>query len=519
MKSNFVGLIILDGFGYNPDSYGNAIALANPQNFYGYYKNYPSTLIEASGEAVGLPSGQMGNSEVGHLNIGAGRIVFQVSGKIANEIKTGKFYKNTALLGAMQHTKKHSSSLHIMGLLSDGGVHSHINHLLALLDMAKQNNVKKVFVHCFLDGRDTYRDSGVKYLEQLQTKLNEINKSGLNYKIASIMGRFYAMDREQNWDKTERAYKTLVFGECDNYATDPICAVKHSYDEGVFDEFVEPIVMVENDHPVATIKDNDAVVFFNFREDRARQITESLIEDFDKFPVVRFKNLYFVGFNNYNRAFKNLKVAFEEKEVEHNLSRVLSDNGIKQFKISETTKYAHVTYFLNGGIETPYTGEDRFLIDTIKNVPFDKVPQMRAVEITDKAVEEIKSGKYGFMALNYSNCDMIGHTGNLEAAIEAVKILDVQLKRLVDTILSVNGVAIIVADHGNAECMLDKQGRVLTDHTTNKVPFIIIGNNVSNVSAVKLIENGKLSNVAPTIVELLGLQKPAEFEEKSMITK
>lgn len=516
MKSNFVGLIILDGFGLNKNSYGNAIAQANPQNFYNYLNTYPSTSIEASGEDVGLPAGQMGNSEVGHLNIGAGRIVYQVSQKISNDIKTKDFFKNKEILSAMQFAKNNGSSLHLMGLLSDGGVHSNIYHLFALLDMAQQNDVKNVYIHCFTDGRDTYRDSGVKYVKMLQEKLAELKSKGYDYKIASVMGRFYVMDREQNWDKTEIAYKTLVFGEGDAYCDDPIFALEDSYKNGIYDEFVKPVVIINGDSPVATIKDNDAVIFYNFREDRARQITQALIEKFDKFSVVNFKNLYFVGFNNYNREFKNLHVAFEEKEVEMNLSHVLSNAGIKQFKISETTKYAHVTYFLNGGIEKPYPGEERFLIETIKNVPFDEVPQMRAVEITDKAIEEIKTKKYGFMALNYSNCDMIGHTGNLQAAIEAVKVLDVQLKRLVDAILSIDGTAVIIADHGNAECMLDKEGRVLTDHTTNKVPFIIVGNENKKLN---LLQNGKLSNVAPTILDLLGMAQPADFQESSMIIK
>lgn len=516
MKSDFVGLIILDGFGLNKDSYGNAIVQADPKNFLHYFKTYPSVPIEASGEAVGLPAGQMGNSEVGHLNIGAGKVVFQVSQKILNDIRTKEFFKNKEILSAMQFAKNNDSSLHLMGLLSDGGVHSNIYHLFALLDMAKQNDVKKVYIHCFTDGRDTYRDAGVKYVKMLQDKLAEVNKDGFNYKIATVMGRFYAMNREKFWDLTEKAYKTLVFGECDYYCDDPIYALESSYSRGVYDEFVEPVVMVENGAPVATIKDNDAVIFYNFREDRARQITEALVEDFNAFPVVKFKNLYYVGFNNYNKSFKNLHVAFKEEPVDMNLSHVLSNHGIKQFKISETTKYAHVTYFLNGGIEESYPGEERFLINTIKDVPFDAVPQMRAVEITDKAIEEIKTKKYGFMALNYSNCDMIGHTGNLQAAIEAVKVLDVQLKRLIDAILEIGGIAIVIADHGNAECMLDKEGRVLTDHTTNKVPFIVISNSDEKL---QLRKDGKLANISPTILDLLGIEAPSEFEAPSMIIK
>jgi 2,3-bisphosphoglycerate-independent phosphoglycerate mutase len=393
-----------------------------------------------------------------------------------------------------------------MGLLSDGGVHSHINHLFELLHMVA-DKVNNVYIHCFMDGRDTYADSGVKYMEKLLNKCNEFN----NVKIASIMGRYYAMDREQNWERTEKAYKTLTLANAEYYSNDPISAINASYELGKMDEFIEPIVITDNEQTY-TIKDNDGVIFFNFRDDRARQITASFVEDkFDKFARNNLKNIYFCGFSQYDDKFENLHSAFQEDNLSINLSQTISANGLKQFKIAETTKYAHVTFYLNGGIEKPYDGEERFLIETIKDKPFDETPEMRTREITDKAVEEIKTGKYSFMTLNYSNCDMLGHTGNLEATIESVKIMDIELKKLIDAIISIDGVAIITADHGNAEIMIDKDGKKLTEHTTSKVPFIVV--NAGDIN----LKQGKLANIAPTIIELLGLNKPEEFTAESLI--
>lgn len=506
MTNKFVGLIILDGFGIREEVKGNAISIANPQNFYHYYNTCPSTLLDASGEAVGLPDGVMGNSETGHLNIGAGRLVQQKLQKINSSIKSGEFFHNETILAAFDHVKANNSSLHIMGLLSDGGVHSHINHLFSLIDMANEKGVKNIYIHCFLDGRDTYQDSGVKYLQQLQDKIDSMQ----NVRIASIMGRFYAMDREKNWERTELAYNVLTSSNGGSYADDVVDAIKDSYNNGVMDEFVKPVVITYNGETYS-IKDNDAVVFFNFRDDRARQITASFVEDeFNGFERTKINNLYFCGFSEYDN-FENLHPAYKEDNLSINLSQIVSSKGLTQFKIAETTKYAHVTFYLNGGIETPYEGESRFLIETIKGKPFDETPQMRTREITEKAIEEIKTGKYSFMALNYSNCDMLGHTGNLESTITSVQIMDEQLKLLIDAIVSIGGVAVITADHGNAEKMFDEEGRVLTEHTTSKVPFVIV-----NAGDLQLKE-GRLGNIAPTILDLMGIDKPSELDDSLIV--
>lgn len=506
MPNKFVGLIILDGFGLSKQKKGNAIALANPKNFNYYYSNYPSTTLEASGEYVGLPSGVMGNSETGHLNIGAGRLVEQKLAKINSSIKSGEFFNNAELMATFEHVKSHKSSLHIMGLLSDGGVHSHINHLFSLLDMAKANGVENVYLHCFLDGRDTFQDSGVKYLQQLTDKIATMQ----NVKISTIMGRYFAMDREQNWDRTERAYRAMVLGDAEYYANDALSAVKESYKKGVMDEFVEPVVISDNEK-THTIADYDGVIFFNFRDDRARQITASFVEKkFDKFGRVDLSHIRFCGFSEYDK-YERLNVAFKKDNLAVNLSQVVSSAGLKQFKIAETTKYAHVTFYLNGGIETPVSGESRFLIETIKDKPFDETPQMRTREITNKAIEEILTKKYSLMVLNYSNCDMLGHTGNLEATIESIKIMDEQLKKLVDAIISIDGVVVITADHGNAEKMLSKDGKKLTEHTTSKVPFVVVNGGDMELTS------GSLCNISPTILELLNIPKPIEFTAQSLI--
>lgn len=510
LKNNkFVGLIILDGFGLRNEINGNAIKLANPINFDYYFKNYPSTKLSASGEAVGLPKDQMGNSEVGHLNIGAGKIVNQSLQKINNSIKTGEFYSNVNIIDTLTHAIKNNSTLHIMGVLSDGGVHGHINHLFALLKMAKKSGVKKVAVHAFLDGRDTAFNGGLKFVKQLKKELKNYD----NYNIATVMGRSYAMDREQNYDKTKMAYNAIVFGNAEYYSNDVISAVKNSYLNNVYDEFIKPIVITKDEQPIGTVNNNDAVIFYNFREDRARQLTASLIENFNEFNVKKLSNVKMCTFTCYDDDFKKPIVAFPKDDLSVNLSSVISENGLKQFKIAETTKYAHVTYFINGGIEQPFKNEDRVLVETIKDVPFEKVPQMRAVEITDKAIQLINSKKYSYMVINYSNPDMVGHTGDLQATIKAIKVVDDQLKRLVDQILAVNGTAVIVADHGNAELMLDKKGNVVTSHTTNKVPFIIVNNNFNGA----LNKQGVLGNVAPTILQLLGIKSPKEFELPSLI--
>lgn len=508
MTQKFVGLIILDGFGLRNSKQGNAILQANPVNFLQYFNNYPSTTLDASGEAVGLLKGDMGNSETGHLNIGAGKVVKQKLRIIEQSIEDKTFYENKEINSTCEYVAKNNSNLHIMGLLSDKNVHSNMNHIFHILAVAQNYDINNIYIHCFLDGRDSFFDEGIKYAEKLQKGIKKYH----NVKIASLIGRSFAMDREQNYDKIEKAYKAMVLGNAEYYADDVLSSIKASYDKGIYDEFVEPILIVDNGK-TNTIKDYDGVIFFNFRDDRARQITESMIDEkFDRFSTVDLRHIYFCGFSNYDEKLKKLHYAFCEQDLTENLSKVISDNGLKQFKISETTKYAHVTYFLNGGIEKPYKGEDRFLIETVKNIPFEKFPQMRTVEITDKAIEEIKSEKYNFMALNYSNCDMIGHTGDLKAAVESVKILDKELKRLVDTIIEVGGVAVITADHGNAEKMI-ACGKKFTEHTTNKVPFVVV-----NGGDMELNE-GKLANIAPTILDLLGVKAPKEFEENSLIKK
>lgn len=506
MKNKFVGLIILDGWGINPDTTGNAIALAEPHNYLNYLRTCPHSTLVASGEEVGLPKGQMGNSEVGHLNIGAGRIVFQSLLKINNAIQDGSFYQNKNLLRTMEYAKQHNSVLHLMGLLSDGGVHSNINHLFALLKMANMYGVEKVAVHAFLDGRDTYRESGVEFVKKLLAELAKYD----GYYLASVMGRYYAMDREQNFDRTKIAYETIVNAKADIVTDNVINAINRSYDQKVFDEFVKPIWV---ECPYNGINDNDAIIHFNFREDRARQLTSALVEKFDLFETKKLANVLMCTFVRFDEKFEKPIIAFPVTEIEDNLSAVISKNELKQFKVAETTKYAHVTFFLNGGIEKPYEGEDRFLIETIKNVPFEKVPEMRANEITDKAVEEILAQKYQFMALNYSNTDMVGHTGDLNAAIKAVKCVDHNLKRVVDAILHIGGVALIIADHGNAEEMIGKDGRVLTDHTTNLVPCILVGE--ENVG----LKDGSLANVSPTILDMLGINAPSSFTHTSLIVR
>lgn len=503
--NKFVGLIILDGFGINESEYGNAIKLANPINFNRYFTEYPATTIQASGEAVGLPKGLAGNSEVGHLNIGAGRVVYQSLQKINNSIKDGSFFKNEAFLKIVEHVKSNDSTLHLMGLLSEKGAHGNMSHLFALMDLACSQGVKKVKIHCFMDGRDDLRDSGINYLKKLQKQLKKYN----NYEIATLVGRAYAMDRDKNYNNTKHAYDGIVFAKGIKIS-DPIEYVLNSYANGEYDEFLKMAVV----DGYNGVENGDGIIFYNFREDRARQLTESLVEKFDKFTTKKLKHVKMCTLTNYNDVFKNAIVAFDDENIEVNLATVLSKNKLKFFKITETTKYAHVTYFLNGGVEKPYKGEDRFMIDTIKDVNYKEIPEMKAEEIANKAIEQIKTQKYSFMALNFSNPDMIGHTGDLNATIKAIKCVDKELGRVVDAILSVGGVAVVIADHGNADEMLTKEGKPITNHTANPVPFILISKPRMNV---KLRKHGKLGNVAPTILELLGVEIPKEFILPSMI--
>ncbi len=512
MKNRFVGLIILDGYGLNKKTKGNAVKLANPENINYYFKNYPYTTLNASGEFVGLPKGQIGNSEVGHLNIGAGRVVLQSLQKINVAIKNKTFASNSAFNAVFEHVKSNNSSLHLIGLTSTGGVHSHINHLYELIKLAKKKEIKRVYIHYITDGRDVLRDSAVYEIAKLEKYLKT---SAPNCKIATVTGRLYAMDREKNFDRTKLAYDAMVSGKAENKYNNPVDAIKESYKKEVYDEFIKPNVIVENNVPVAKISDNDGIIFYNYREDRARQLTAALVEDeFVGFERNKLNNIKMATFTKYDEKFKNTIIAFEKDYLNENLSQVVSENNLNQFKITETTKYAHVTYFLNGGIEKPYKNEERFLLETIKTERFNDFPKMRAEEITKKAVEEIKTKKYNLMVLNYSNPDMIGHTGDVEAAVAAIKCLNEQVKLLVDAILQINGIAIITADHGNAEEMISSKGEVLTDHTTNKVPFAIVG---KNVDLIKLKQDGCLGNIAPTILELLNVKKPQAFTCDSLI--
>lgn len=496
-----VTLIILDGFGLRKEKFGNANASAGTPNLDKLIKLYPSTSLRASGNAVGLPEGQMGNSEVGHLSLGAGRVILQDLMKIDSEIKNGNFFKNKRLLKAINFAKDNNSSLHIMGLLSDGGVHSHINHLFALIDMAKEHKLKKVYIHAFLDGRDTPPNSATKYVNMLEDKLSKTN-----YKIASLSGRVYAMDREERYERLQKAYNTLVLGE--NYKDlSPIKAVEESYKQGVYDEFVEP-VLLEKD---GIIQDNDSVIFFNYRSDRARELTFALTDkNYNHFEVKKFKNLLFSPMEEYSAEFKKLNVIYPPEIVEDNLSAILAQNHLKQFHIAETTKYAHVTFFFNGGIEKPYEGEDRKLIESIDTQDFSYYPKMRALEITEATLDAIASNKYDFVLVNYSNPDMIGHTGNFEATKEAIKCVEKQAYALALATLMAGGDCIITADHGNAEYMIDKDGNKVTSHTCNPVPVILVS---EKYKKWHLKKNKSIANIAPTVLKLLNITPPPTMEE------
>ena len=496
-----VTLIILDGFGISKEKFGNAITSAGTPNLDKLIRMYPNTTLKASGNAVGLPEGQMGNSEVGHLTLGGGRVILQDLMKIDNDIKTKAFFNNKNLLKALNHAKEKKSALHIMGLLSDGGVHSHINHLFAIIDMAKQNGLKKVYIHAFLDGRDTLYNSGKGYIQQLEDKLK-----GTDYKIASLSGRIYAMDREQRYERLQKAYNVIIYGE--NYKDESaLDAIEDSYKQGVYDEFVEPILLVKD----AKIKDDDSVIFFNYRSDRARELTSALTdENFNHFKTKKFKNLLFSPMEEYSAEFKKLNVIYPPETIEDNLSAIISKNGLKQFHIAETTKYAHVTFFFNGGIEKPYEGEDRKLIESIDTQDFSYYPKMKAIEITEATLDAIASAKYDFVLVNYSNPDMIGHTGNFEATKQAIACVEKQAYALALATLMAGGDCIITADHGNAEYMIDKNGKKITSHTTNPVPVILVS---ERYKKVRLKRGCSIANIAPTVLKLLNLEIPSTMEK------
>ena len=505
-------LMILDGYGLNDKCEANAVCEGKTPVMDQLMSQCPFVKGNASGMAVGLPEGQMGNSEVGHLNMGAGRIVYQELTRITKEIQDGDFFKNEALLAAVKNAKENNSALHFMGLLSDGGVHSHITHLFGLLELAKREGLEKVYVHCFLDGRDTPPASGKGYIEELQAKMKEIGVG----EIATVSGRYYAMDRDNRWDRVELAFKAMINGEGVK-GTDAAEAVQASYDAEKTDEFVLPTVIEKEGKPVATVQDKDSVVFFNFRPDRAREITRAFCDDdFKGFSREKKLDVTFVCFTDYDETIGNKLVAFVKQEIKNTFGEYLAAHNMTQARIAETEKYAHVTFFFNGGVEEPNKGEDRILVKSPKVATYDLKPEMSAYEVCDKLVGAIKSQDYDVIIINFANPDMVGHTGILDAAIKAVEAVDECVGKAVDAIREVNGQLFICADHGNAEQLIDYEtGAPFTAHTTNPVPFILVNADPS----YKLREGGCLADIAPTLIELMGLQQPAEMTGKSLLVK
>ncbi len=513
MSKKPVVLMILDGYGLNDTKEHNAVAEAKTPVMDKLMAEYPFVRGNASGMAVGLPDGQMGNSEVGHLNMGAGRIVYQELTRITKEIQDGTFFENKALMDAVNNCKKNDSALHFFGLLSDGGVHSHNTHLYGLLELAKRNGLEKVYVHCFLDGRDTPPASGKEYAEALEAEMAKIGVG----KIASVAGRYYAMDRDNNYDRVQKAYIALTKGEGLTAESGP-AGIQASYDRGETDEFVKPTVVLENGAPVATIKDGDSVIFFNFRPDRAREITRAFCDDdFKGFERGKRPDLTYVCFSDYDPTIPNKEVAFEKIAVTNTFGEWLAANGMKQARIAETEKYAHVTFFFNGGVEKPNEGEDRILVNSPKEVAtYDLKPEMSAYEVCDRLCEAITGGKYDVVIINFANPDMVGHTGVEAAAIQAVEAVDSCVGRAVEAVRSVDGVLFICADHGNAEQLVDyKTGEPFTAHTTNQVPFILVGYD----EKYTLREGGCLADIVPTLIRIMGREQPAEMTGKSLLVE
>lgn len=515
MSKKPTALIILDGYGLNDSTVGNAIKAANQPNLDSYFADYPNTTLFASGMSVGLPDGQMGNSEVGHTNIGAGRVVYQELTRITKAIDDGDFFENETLKTACANCKEHNSAMHFVGLLSDGGVHSHIGHLFGLIDMAKKNGLEKVYVHCIMDGRDVSPTSGAGFIEELQKKLDE---AGVG-KIATVMGRYYAMDRDNNWDRVVKAYNAMVSGE-GAMSTNPVADVLKSYetkdenDSLLTDEFIRPMVVCENGAPVGKIGDNDSVICFNFRPDRAREITRSLVDHEFKGFERTLMPLYYVCMTQYDASMPNVAVAFKPQTLTNTFGEYIAEKGLKQLRIAETEKYAHVTFFFNGGVEAVYEGEDRKLIASPKVATYDMQPEMSAYLVADACVELINEDKYDCIILNFANCDMVGHTGVFEAAVKAVEAVDECLGKVVSALMAKDAKILITADHGNADCLVDPETKEsFTAHTTNPVPLIVMG-----AGDVKL-ERGKLADLAPTMLDLMGLDKPEEMTGNSLIVK
>ncbi len=505
-------LVILDGWGVGPRVEGNAIARAGLPNYNSFLEQYPHTILACSGADVGLPQGQMGNSEVGHLNMGAGRIVYQDLTRITREIRLGHFFQNKVLLDAINHAKGNGSALHLMGLLSDGGVHSHISHLFALLDLAARENMRRVFIHAFLDGRDVPPANAKEYIASLEQKLEETGFGA----VATVMGRYYGMDRDRRWERTELAFNAIACGEGIHTKT-ALEAVDRGYYRNETDEFIQPTVIINSSgDALGNITGGDAVIFFNFRPDRARQITRAFTDwDFKGFARKNgYPDVHFTCMTQYDKNI-GAPVAFKQESLKNTLGQVLSKNGIRQLRLAETEKYAHVTFFFNGGVEEPDPLEERILVPSPRVATYDRQPEMSAPEVTGKFLEAIKSGEYKVVIMNYANSDMVGHTGDMRATIQALEVVDGCLGKVVRAVLDREGTVLITADHGNADEMADSEGRIVTAHTTNPVPFIYISR---NTAGARLRENGSLRDIAPTVLQLLGIPKPAEMTGSSLIT-
>ncbi len=500
-------LTILDGWGINPSNKGNAVVEATTPVLDYLFHDYPHTIIETSGMAVGLPEGQMGNSEVGHLNIGAGRVVYQELTRITKSIVEGDFFTNIEFVRIMQQVKQKNGKLHLMGLVSDGGVHSHESHVYALLKMAKEQGLSDVFVHAFLDGRDTPPDSAINYIQQLQSEMATIGCG----RIATLCGRYFAMDRDNRWDRVQKAYDALTLG-MGTRIQDPVAALTSCYERKEFDEFVLPLIVAEHGQPLATVDDADGIIFFNFRPDRGRELTKAFVlPDFDGFSRAKIVNVPFVTFTQYEKGLP-VHVAYAPDALTNVFAEYLSRLGKKQLHIAETEKYAHVTFFFNGGVEKQYPGEDRILIPSPKVATYDLQPEMSAFQVKDKVIEAIESKKYDFIVLNFANGDMVGHTGVLEAAVKAMEALDMCLKDIVAAVLAVEATLLITADHGNCEQMIDPQtGGPFTAHTTFPVPLLVVDKNV------KLKLSGILADIIPTVIDIMGLQKPKEMTGVSLV--
>lgn len=503
--------MILDGYGISAERRGNAISLANKKNIDELFEKYPNTTIGASGMDVGLPDGQMGNSEVGHLNIGAGRIVYQELTKITKEINDGLFFHNVALENAMEHALTNNSALHLLGLLSDGGVHSHITHLFALIDMAKEKGIKQLYIHALLDGRDVPPQSAGIYFEMLEDYLA---KAGLG-QIVLISGRYYGMDRDNRWERVQKFYNAMTLGVGEK-AGSASAALEKSYEAGNNDEFVLPTLVCKENGEAITVQDNDSIIMFNFRPDRAREITRCFVDPkFNGFNRTKtISNLFYVCMTQYDAEMPNVHVAFPPQSLKNTLGEYLSQLDLKQLRIAETEKYAHVTFFFNGGVETPNNGEDRILIPSPKVATYDLQPEMSAYIVTEKVVEMIKNDYYDVIILNFANPDMVGHTGNIDAAVKALEALDQCVPQVINAVLELGGQVVLTADHGNADCMVDEEGNPVTAHSLNPVPLLVISKD-----PVTLMEGGVLADVAPTLLDLMGIEKPTEMTGHSLLIR